>query len=96
MAKGQKTGGRQKGTPNKVTGNVREMVLRALDKAGGEEYLLAQARDNPNAFMALVGKVLPTQITGPNDGPIKSEVSYDVSSLTDDQLRAIAAIKVEA
>lgn len=96
MAKGQKTGGRQKGTPNKVTGNVREMVLRALDKAGGEEYLLQQAKDNPNAFMALVGKVLPTQITGPNDGPIKSEVSYDVSSLTDDQLRAIAAIKVEA
>lgn len=96
MAKGQKTGGRQKGTPNKVTGNVREMVLRALDKAGGEEYLLQQAKDNPNAFMALVGKVLPTQITGPNDGPIKSEVSYDVSNLTDDQLRAIAAIKVEA
>lgn len=96
MAKGQKTGGRKKGTPNKVTGNVREMVLRALDKAGGEEYLLTQARENPTAFMQLVGKVLPTQITGPNDGPIETEHKYDLSNLTDEQLRAIASIKVEA
>ena len=39
----QKTGGRQKGTPNKLTADVKAMILGALDKAGGEKYLLTQA-----------------------------------------------------
>lgn len=39
--KGQpKTGGRQKGTPNKLSGDVKAMVLAALDEAGGVAYLL--------------------------------------------------------
>ena len=52
------------------------MVLGALDRAGGEEYMLEQARSNPNAFLTLVGKVLPTQITGPNDGPVQVDAKY--------------------
>ncbi len=62
-----KTGGRQKGTPNKLSADVRAMVLAALDRAGGEDYLLEQAHDNPKAFLALIGRILPTQITGPGD-----------------------------
>lgn len=67
--------GRKKGTPNKNTATIREMILGALDKAGGEKYLLAQAKDNPQAFMTLLGKVLPTQITGGGEGdsPVKIE-----------------------
>ena len=42
-----KTGGRQSGTPNKITSDVKAMVLAALDRASGEDYLLAQAHDNP-------------------------------------------------
>ncbi|RKD90438.1 hypothetical protein [Mangrovibacterium diazotrophicum] len=30
MAKGVKTGGRSKGTPNKLTGTVKEMILQAI------------------------------------------------------------------
>lgn len=37
------------------------MVIQALDKAGGIEYLVAQSRDNPTAFLTLLGKVLPLQ-----------------------------------
>ena len=51
--------GRKKGVPNKVTADIKAMVLGALDRAGGEEYMLEQARSNPNAFLTLVGKVLP-------------------------------------
>lgn len=69
--KGQpKTGGRAKGTTNKLTGDVKAMVLEALDKAGGAAYLLKQAQTNPNAFMTLVGKVLPLQLTGDPDNPV--------------------------
>lgn len=35
-----KTGGRQKGTPNKLTADVKAMILEALDKAGGVKYLV--------------------------------------------------------
>jgi hypothetical protein len=62
MAKGKKTGGRKAGTPNKVTGALKDMILGALDNAGGMAYLEAQAQQNPNAFLTLVGKVLPLQL----------------------------------
>jgi hypothetical protein len=63
MAKRQKTGGgSRKGIPNKITSDVREMVLRALQAAGGEDYLKRQAIAQPAAFMALVGKTLPKNL----------------------------------
>lgn len=60
--------GKPKGATNKVTRELKEMILGALDKAGGEDYLVAQAHENPNAFMALVGKVLPMQLKGEVNG----------------------------
>lgn len=69
--KGQpKVGGRQKGTPNKVTKALKDMILGALNNAGGEEYLQRQADENPSAFLVLVGKVLPMTIVGDKDQPL--------------------------
>ena len=69
--KGQpKLGGRVKGTPNKLTGDVKAMVLKALNGAGGAAYLQRQADENPGAFMALVGKVLPLTVAGDGNAPI--------------------------
>lgn len=62
---GERRGGRQKGTPNKLTADIKSMILAALDRAGGVDYLVRQADENPGPFMTLVGKVLPTQVTGP-------------------------------
>lgn len=62
MARGRKTGGRSKGTPNKVTADLRSMILGALEDAGGQEYLLTQAQQNPQAFLTLVGRTLPKEI----------------------------------
>jgi hypothetical protein len=61
-APGQRFGGRQKGTPNKLSGDVRAMIFAALDEVGGHSYLVEQARANPVAFLSLVGKVLPMQV----------------------------------
>jgi hypothetical protein len=60
-------GGSRKGCPNKVTKTLKEMILSALDGAGGELYLQRQAEENPGPFLALIGKVLPSTmaITGP-------------------------------
>ena len=49
---------------------MKEMILSALDKAGGEKYLAEQADRNPAAFLTLVGKVLPLQLQGDPDRPI--------------------------
>lgn len=76
-----KTGGRQKGTPNKLTADVKAMVLDALDQAGGVGYLLTQAHDNPNAFMTLVGKVLPLTVAGDPANPLEVVTRFKLADL---------------
>ncbi len=56
--------GRPKGVPNKNTTAIKDMIVAALEGAGGVEYLQRQANENPGPFLALVGKVLPMQLTG--------------------------------
>lgn len=65
--------GRPKGVPNKTNGLIREMIVQALDQAGGVDYLVERANDprTASAFLTLIGKVLPVQLTGQNDGPIQ-------------------------
>jgi hypothetical protein len=80
---GERRGGRQKGTPNKLSGDIKAMILAALDKAGGAEYLYRQALDNPNAFLSLVGRVLPMQLNATFKG--------DGRDLSEAELIAIAS-----
>lgn len=62
--------GRKKGSVNKIPAALKDMVLQALANAGGVEYLQAQATKNPNAFLQLVGKVLPLQIKEGGADPV--------------------------
>lgn len=68
-----KTGGRQKGTPNKTTALLKDAILKAATDAGNGDmaaYLQEQATKNPGPFLSLLGKVLPMQVTGADDGPL--------------------------
>ena len=63
MAKGIKSGGgSRKGVPNKITKELKDIIRGALDDAGGQGYLTRQAEENPNAFLTLVGKIVPRDI----------------------------------
>lgn len=73
--KGVRLGGRAKGTPNKLTVALKDMILDALSDAGGRAYLVQQATTNPTAFLTLVGKVLPLQVKQDGADPM---VSADV------------------
>ena len=74
-----KTGGRKAGTPNKLTADIKAMIIGALNAKGGQEWLEHQADENPTAFMTLVGKILPLQVTGEADGPVVIKIiKYDV------------------
>lgn len=68
MAYRKKTGGRKVGTPNKVSGDLKAMILEALNEAGGKDYLVRQALNNDTSFNTLLGKVLPMTVDGKLDG----------------------------
>jgi hypothetical protein len=72
--------GRKKGVPNRVTKELKEMILGALSDVGGQDYLARQAEENPNAYLALVGKVLPMTVSGTGEkGEIKIVVSTGIN-----------------
>jgi hypothetical protein len=62
VAKNSRRGGRAKGTPNKLTRDIREAIEQALWKAGGRDYLVRVAKRRPDVFLALVGKILPSEV----------------------------------
>jgi hypothetical protein len=72
IGKGKPGPGRPKGSVNKTTAAVKDMVLQALNNKGGVEYLERQAEANPTAFLTLVGKVIPLQVAGDPDNPLQT------------------------
>lgn len=52
------------------------MIEESLHAVGGVEYLVERARDprTAAAYLTLVGKVLPLQVTGEGGGPIQTVV----------------------
>lgn len=67
----------RKGVPNKQTAQLKDMILRALDGAGGVDYLQERANDprTAAAFLGLVGKVLPMTIAGDKENPLNLGVT---------------------
>lgn len=56
--------GRPKGAVNKLTRTIKEAIEISFEKVGGADYLAQMAVEQPVAYMTLLGKVLPTQISG--------------------------------
>ena len=54
--------GRPRGSQNKTSLQIKEAILSALNKLGGDDYLVALGRENSSAFASLLSKVLPTQL----------------------------------
>jgi hypothetical protein len=78
-------GGSRKGIPNKATRELKEMILAALDGAGGIEYLQERAKDprTASAFLTLVGKVLPMTIAGDKENPLQTVTRIELVPLGD-------------
>lgn len=73
IGQGKPGPGRPKGVPNKTTTLLKDAILQAATEAGDGDlvaYLQVQAKANPGPFLALLGKVLPMQITGQDGGAI--------------------------
>ena len=77
--KGQvKTGGRKKGTQNKCTTELKAMTFMALQKAGGTDYLLEQAKENPTAFLTFLGKFVPKDVNANITGEMDHNWTFKV------------------
>jgi hypothetical protein len=72
MARGGKRegAGRPRGALDKNNKQLREMILAALDKKGGVAYLAEKAESHPQAFMSLLGRVLPLTVAGDPENPL--------------------------
>ncbi len=70
--------GRPKGALNKTTVQIKDAILAAAEAAGGEggvsAYLTRQAEENPVAFMTLLGKIIPLQVSGEGGGPLQVSI----------------------
>lgn len=74
-----RSAGRPKGVPNRTTTALKDAILLAAEEVGedgnGQDglkgYLKGLAKDEPKAFSALLGKVLPMQVTGADGGALE-------------------------
>lgn len=60
----KKTGGRKKGSSNKVSRETKENIIIAFDRLNGVDGLVKWAKDNPTEFYKIWAKTLPLQVTG--------------------------------
>ena len=51
--------GRKPGVPNQLTRELRDLIRHALEAEGGVEYLRWAARNQPTAFLSLLGRLIP-------------------------------------
>lgn len=79
MARGKKTGGRKKGTPNKVTSHTREQIQEIVDALLPDCLAIIRSIDDPAKQIDALSKLLPYIM------PKMTEVKLD----TDDLLKEI-------
>jgi len=60
----EKMGGRQKGTPNKLTRNVKDILQQVFNElqADPEASLLTWAKNNPAEFYKMAARLIPADV----------------------------------
>lgn len=54
--------GRQKGSQNKFTANMKQVFLNVFNRLGGEEWLWDFANNDPKTFVQILAKLLPNNV----------------------------------
>lgn len=54
--------GRQKGSQNKITADIKGAIEKAFTEVGGWKWLVKLADENPKAFSTLLAKLLPNNV----------------------------------
>jgi hypothetical protein len=83
MALGKKTGGRQKGTPNKLSTTVKDNFIAVFADLNGQDlmHMKEWAKENPTQFYNLYAKLLPLQLAGDQENPIQTITKIELVPL---------------
>lgn len=57
---GERRGGRQKGTPNKVTVSLKQAVLDTFENLGDVKHMTTWARQHPSDFYRIAARLIPS------------------------------------
>tara|TARA_R110002126_G_scaffold291784_1_gene458086 strand:- start:12756 stop:13049 length:294 start_codon:yes stop_codon:yes gene_type:complete len=79
-------GRRGKKGPDKSTVLLKDALIEAAHMAGSDKqgtdglvgYCRFLATEEPRTFATLIGKVLPMQVTGVDNGPIKTRIEFAI------------------
>ena len=78
MAKGRKTGGRQKGIPNKTTQAAKDAIAQVAEGLGGAGRLQIWVKEDPANerifWKDIYTKLLPLQVAGDSENPLKASL----------------------
>src|SRR6516165_9057064 len=89
--------GRPPGSLNKTTLRLKEAILGALDKVGGEDYLASLAVENSSAFASLLKSVLPTTlVASESNGGVGVELKFVRDIVWPDGRREIEGVTPKA
>jgi hypothetical protein len=76
MARGVKTGGRQKGTPNKTTQEAKDAIALVASGLGGANRMLEWVQEDPANeklfWTSIYPKLLPLQVANPDGETFKT------------------------
>jgi hypothetical protein len=65
---GERRGGRQKGTPNKLTKKFKDAIALVYDDIGGDKAFAAWARKNQTEFYRIAARIIPHEFVGAGEG----------------------------
>jgi hypothetical protein len=72
--------GRPKGSENKITKSLREAIKESFDKVGGVQYLQRVAEEDPRAYLTIVGKVIPAELSAKVEGGLDITILSGIDS----------------
>lgn len=81
-----KTGaGRKKGTPNKITEDIRRHIINALNdsRVGGEEWFIELANRDPRTLGSLVKAIIPQKIQTIDPEETARKIRTNLSQMDD-------------
>ncbi len=61
--------GRPRGAVNMVTSEVKKALYEAFERAGGQEYLVKIAQEQPAVFCRMLVKLIPSEVKIDPEGP---------------------------
>jgi hypothetical protein len=70
----KKTGGRQVGTPNKVTTIFKDAVRTVYEDIGGHAAFANWAKEHPTDFYRIAARLIPTETTSKEDTNLTIEI----------------------